>query len=281
MIISLGLINLGLKEQLENEIQNLPNREAISPSKFDDKFILEDKMRSLNSIIHKQFKKQNDLFVPVSAETIEIPLELSNHNIPTEIVELHNEIENINNQINITASQCQLLNRHKMILDQKYSLSTQKSKDIKCISQINNRVEDMNQANGMERDSIGNQIQAKNNQIFEQELHIKELQKVIKEMKKRLLRLENREEDDNFEEEYNRLREILDIMNRRLEKLKISVNRDDENAHVRKKILEDKSNYIIQLQRQLKDIEQQEGSQDNLVGKSRARKLSQHSSVAI
>mmetsp|Transcript_22038 Transcript_22038/g.19599 ORF Transcript_22038/g.19599 Transcript_22038/m.19599 type:complete len:225 (+) Transcript_22038:238-912(+) len=220
---------------------DLPNSQAISPSKFDDKFKLEDKVRDLTSKVKKEYKTQNNLLIHQPETTLEIEII---EDFPTDLAQISEEILKVEQNFNLATSEIQKLIREKLILEKKHDLSEQQSSDIRILGFTHTNLGSINEDNEKERFQISEKIYEKEAKIFEQEAIVKTLHKQILDLKQRLMILGGIREDEHYDEEMLRLREILDILNRRIEDLKVITSREDEQSHVCSKILLDKDKLI-------------------------------------
>lgn len=96
--------------------------------------------------------------------------------------------------------------------------------------------------------------------VVEQDLLVKDLHKQVLNLKQKLIKLDAVELDRNQDDEIYRLREIVDVLNKRIEELRIIVSKEDEHAAVSARILLDKDEYIKELRKQLKHLERSETS---------------------
>lgn len=126
------------------------------------------------------------------------------------------------------------------------------------LKRVNANVSNKNAELSHELDKIKTSLRDKESQIFDQELLIKDLHKKILEYRQRLMRVEMQEGQSEYnttnDSEIYRLREILDVLNRRIEELRIIVSKEDEHSHVSAKILLDKNEFIKELRKQLGEL---------------------------
>ena len=103
-----------MREELETLKNDHPERQVISPSKFDDKFILEDKVRDLNSFISKEFRAQKAYLSPLAEANLEINVK---EDFPSNLATISEEVSNIQNEVDLATGEYQRLQRDKRILE--------------------------------------------------------------------------------------------------------------------------------------------------------------------
>ncbi|CAI2383138.1 unnamed protein product [Moneuplotes crassus] len=238
------------KDQLELERQKIPTDYSISPSKFNDKYALEDKIITLSSKIKSEFKSQSYLTPPIDEISIDLEVE---ETLPESVKSILEKLSEVNSQIHLAKTSLEKVTREKLIVENKKKLTRAQSSDLKTLNNLYTNVLKSKSEVDTEHFSTAERISAKEDQIFKQELELKNLNKISKELKLKLETL-NAKDDDDFTEEYARLREILDILNRRIENLKKFHIKSDQELYVKKQILEDKKLKIEELKEQVKNL---------------------------
>jgi hypothetical protein len=145
------------------------------------------------------------------------------------------------------------------------------------LKRINGNVSNQNTELCYEHDKIQMSLRDKESQIFDQEMLIKDLHKKILEYRQRLMKVEMQEgqssSNSTSDLEMYRLREILDVLNKRIEELRIIVSKEDEHSTVSANILLDKDEFIKVLKKQLRELnDEQENSEPGHLSKRESNK---------
>ena len=99
--------------------------------------------------------------------------------------------------------------------------------------------------------------------------YLDELSNQIIDLRQQSIQIATYDDGRHNEDEIYRLRQILDVLNKRIEELRIIVSKEDEHSAVGAKILKDKDEFIIELKRQLNSLPSEESMTEGSSTKSK------------
>ena len=232
--------------------ENIPKVEDIE-LKFYDGYALEDSCRRLQDSINMREKMHVELLNPPAS--IPISLDLSEGNTEKEkLLKLTKRFANVWGEIELTKTELQSLNREKQILKGKWKFIEQQDADIKAVRRITNNMSKVVQHSRDELNWLRQRVRLLESTADSKQKYLDELNNQIIELRQQSIQIITYDSGKYNEDEIYRLRQILDVLNKRIEELRIIVSKEDEHSVVGTRILKDKDEFVKELRAQLNSL---------------------------